>query len=112
MSILLFVTTLWGEGDFLLSRVGFPEGRELLPGCCQVELAVLLGKLNRLLDNSLQLVVITNLGIEIRDFLVNVVLEISTPCTILFYPQSTATVFRGDSKLLKIQTMNPDNESA
>ena len=65
VSILLFVTTLWGKGDFLLSWVGFSEGRELLPWCCQVELAVLLGKLNRLLNNSLQLVVITNLGIEI-----------------------------------------------
>ena len=31
--------------------------------------------------------------------LVNVVAEIPATCTILFYPQSTARVFRGDSKL-------------
>merc|ERR1711926_14734 len=61
---LTLLSTLRGEGDFLLSWVGFSEGRELLPWCCQVELAVLLGKLNRLLNNSLQLVIITNLVIS------------------------------------------------
>ena len=101
MSILLFVTTLWGEGDFLLSWVGFSEGRELLPGCCQVELAVLLGKLNRLLNNSLQLVVITNLGIEIRNDWSMLLQKYQHHAQFYSIPTQPQGFFRGDSKLLR-----------
>ena len=64
MSLSLSLFVGWGllnQWDFFLGGVGLSEGWELFPGRRQVKLSVFLSQLDRLLNNTLQLIVIADL---------------------------------------------------
>merc|ERR1711953_854266 len=67
MSLSLSLFVGWGllnQWDFFLGGVGLSEGWELFPGRRQVKLSVFLSQLDRLLNNTLQLIVIADLVVS------------------------------------------------